>query len=386
MRYPGQRIQKRITKGCPQGSICGPEFWNITMEELLQDLDEVPEVEKALARHLEGRANAALSSLEEWCNAQKLQILIRKTTFTMLRDSMQRSPLIKLGGQTLRRQMVTKYLGIHMAERGSFAEHITQTYYKATATMQKIARMARNRYSMPLKIIRVYMSSVMTSIVTYGASVWTHKAKQIRPHQKLNAAQRGVLITLTGAYRTTSADALQVIAGVLPMDLEVLRVAAEYFLRTGKMAKLEELFWARSSSKRQIRELLYGLWQHIWESSTQGRFVYRFLRDIRERMEMGHMDPSRGLTHFLAWHGPFPVYLHERGLKETNICDCRPVGTVDYVILECPLISSVADEERQAIRGLEIEWALRRREHFRTLDRLATKVVNHLEGQQLNQT
>ncbi|GJQ66396.1 hypothetical protein Trydic_g8498 [Trypoxylus dichotomus] len=188
MRCPGQRIQKKVTKGCPQSSICGPEFWDITMEGLLQDLDEVPELEKALAyaddllliiaansrRHLEERANIALSRLARWCDAQKLQISTGKTTFPMLRGSMQRIPLIRLRGRTLRRQVVTRYLGIHMGERGSFGEHITQTCYKATATMQKIARMARNHYSMPMKNIRAYMTSVMTSIVTYGASVWAH--------------------------------------------------------------------------------------------------------------------------------------------------------------------------------------------------------------------
>ncbi|GJQ88405.1 hypothetical protein Trydic_g15997 [Trypoxylus dichotomus] len=103
------------------------------------------------------------------------------------------------------------------------------------------------------------MISVMTSIVTYGASVWAHKAKQVRPRQKLNAARRGVFITLTGAYRTTSAEALQVIAGVLPMDLEVLRVAAEYCLRRGMTEKLEELLSARPTTKQHISELIYTI-------------------------------------------------------------------------------------------------------------------------------
>ncbi|GJQ65719.1 hypothetical protein Trydic_g22058 [Trypoxylus dichotomus] len=173
----------------------------------------------------------------KWCDTQKLQTSTNKTTFTMLRGGVQGSPLIKLGGRTLMRQTVIRYLGIHIGERGSFAEHITQTCYWATGTMQKIVRLARNHFGMPLKTIRLYMSSVMTAIVTYRPSVWAHKAKNVQPRQKLNAAQRGVLIMLTGAYRTTSADAIQVIAGVLPMDLEVLRVTTEYFLRREKMAK-----------------------------------------------------------------------------------------------------------------------------------------------------
>ncbi|GJQ88493.1 hypothetical protein Trydic_g4856 [Trypoxylus dichotomus] len=96
---------------------------------------------------------------------------------------------------------------------------------------------------------------------------------------------------------------------------------------------------------------MYDLWQRRWESSTTGRTVYRFLPNIRESMGMKHMDPSRGLTHFLAGHGPFPVYLHERGLGQTNMCDYGAVGTADHVLLKCPLIRGVADEETRGSRN-----------------------------------
>lgn len=34
-----QKVVKKITKGCPQSSICGPIFWDFAIEPLLDTLD-----------------------------------------------------------------------------------------------------------------------------------------------------------------------------------------------------------------------------------------------------------------------------------------------------------------------------------------------------------
>lgn len=36
MQCPREKISKRINNGCPQGSVCGPIFWNLLFEELQQ--------------------------------------------------------------------------------------------------------------------------------------------------------------------------------------------------------------------------------------------------------------------------------------------------------------------------------------------------------------
>ena len=36
----GDVAWKKIERGCPQGSICGPLIWNLMMDELLWKLDE----------------------------------------------------------------------------------------------------------------------------------------------------------------------------------------------------------------------------------------------------------------------------------------------------------------------------------------------------------
>ncbi|GJQ75312.1 hypothetical protein Trydic_g23497 [Trypoxylus dichotomus] len=152
------------------------------------------------------------------------------------------------------------------------------------------------------------MSSVMTTNVAYGESVWAKKAKQVNHKQNLNAAQRDVLIALTRAYRTTSPDALQIMAGVHPMDLELLKAAAEYCWRRATTDKEEELLYAKPQRRQQIKEAVHDMCQERWDRSVKGRRLYRLLPNVRERL--AH------IIHFLVGHDPYPQYLCDRGLSE----------------------------------------------------------------------
>ncbi|GJQ84509.1 hypothetical protein Trydic_g15409 [Trypoxylus dichotomus] len=117
------------------------------------------------------KADIALWHLLLWCGGQKLQISTMKTTYTLLKGHMQRNAILKLDGRAIRRKSTTRYLGIHVGERENYAEHIQQMCNKATR----------------------------------------HNA------QDCKAGQKRIPHT-----------ALQVVAAVLLMELEVVMVAAEY--------------------------------------------------------------------------------------------------------------------------------------------------------------
>ncbi|XP_067120947.1 uncharacterized protein [Centruroides vittatus] len=69
-------------------------------------------------------------------------------------------------------------------------------------------------------LTQVY-KSVVIQITTYGAQVWGNRAEMTNMKRKIISFQRKFLLRITGAYRTTSNDALCVMAGILPMDLEI---------------------------------------------------------------------------------------------------------------------------------------------------------------------
>ncbi|KAK9747006.1 Reverse transcriptase (RNA-dependent DNA polymerase) [Popillia japonica] len=384
MCCPGEQISKQITKGCPQGSICGPIFWDITMGELLQGLDNmnISAVNIAYADdllvliagnsrpELEQKAQNINTQLLNWCNTRKLKISSEKSTYLIMKGSFKRDPTIRLNDKTVRRSKSVRYLGITISERLQYREHIEQVCSRAKTTMHMLSRLPQRDYRFPLHIIRGYMTAIMTSIVGYGSSVWAEKAKQIKPRNKLNSTQRGVLVALTGATRTTSADALQVIAGVLPMDLEVLKRAAEYWLRKGEIGKMDALINMRANSKVQIRNRIHDMWQTRWDDSEKGRRVHHLLPNIEERLQMKYFSPSPGLVHYITGHGPYTEYLYNHGLSETNICNCGETGTPEHVMFHCTALQGVTAQQRLALAEADIRNILH--------DETSNKILNGL--------
>lgn len=171
---------------------------------------------------------------------------------------------------------------------------------------------------------------------------------------------------------------MQVVAGVLPMDLEVFLKAAEYWLRKGDFDKIEELVNRRTENKKQMKDRILEMWQERWDQSPNGRRLHRLLPRVSDRLKMKYLNPSKGLVQFLTGHGPYAQYLYDRELKPTNRCSCGVLGTPEHVLFECVDLRGVADEERLLLQGTEVLHAVANEQNCKVLDILATKISCHL--------
>ena len=96
--FEGARHSKMLTKGCPQGSILGPIFWNIIFEDfLIQDFgndvhaiayadDAMLLIEGRSRVDLELKAAGALGAVTQWSKKAKLEFSIEKTSAMMLKN------------------------------------------------------------------------------------------------------------------------------------------------------------------------------------------------------------------------------------------------------------------------------------------------------------
>ncbi|KAL0265508.1 UNVERIFIED_CONTAM: hypothetical protein PYX00_010838 [Menopon gallinae] len=162
-------VKRTAERGCPQGSILGPIFWNIIMDTFLElnfpfstrtiaYADDGLIIFSARSRaQLDSRAKTIGAILDAWVGSQKLEICGNKTVTLMLRG---RHPDVCGSG-----------LGAPHA-----AEDSKDGFFRG---------------------------------------------------------QRAALLLITKAFRTVSAEALQVVAGLMPIDL-VLKMRAEmYQVRAG---------------------------------------------------------------------------------------------------------------------------------------------------------
>lgn len=99
-------VEKRISKGCPQGSILGTDLWNLVIDDLLnriefRELQEVADCDVVAYADKIGIVIAANSRMDlertasnlgqlvaDWCVGAELQLATEKTQMRMLRGEL----------------------------------------------------------------------------------------------------------------------------------------------------------------------------------------------------------------------------------------------------------------------------------------------------------
>lgn len=138
------------------------------------------------------------------------------------------------------------------------------------------------------------------------------------------------MLGLTSAYRTTSIDALYVLAGVMPLDLEMRWMVAK------KEAKLPPQHMI-TPTLNKIRNDLLDTWKIRWTNSSKGRWTYGCFPCVRTRLNtpitMGHE-----VAQLITGHGNFRKKLTGFQLQESPQCTCdMEEEDVDHVLCRCRL-------------------------------------------------
>ncbi|XP_046977641.1 uncharacterized protein LOC124543461 [Vanessa cardui] len=246
VNYAGEKSERDTTKGCVQGSIAGPTFWNIILDPLLQRLS-VEEVYcqafaddgvlvfsgKSLAE-LEDRICKVLEVTVKWGEANKLNFAAHKTQAMLLTKKIKYTPPhLTMSGTSLALVDEVKLLGLTIDRRLNFNKHVQNVCTKATSIYKQLACAAKVSWGLNREIIRTIYIAAVEPIVTYGASAWA-KASELQSNRKaLDTLQRGFAQRIGKAYRTTSLNAVLILAGILPLDLRIREVASLYEAKRG---------------------------------------------------------------------------------------------------------------------------------------------------------
>ena len=389
----GDKITRKPTRGCPQGSVCGPIFWDLTIDPCLQELnrhkdtagvvayaDDVAILVSANSRlELQTKAQNVMNTLEKWCSSNKLNISVEKTKYSILKGKLLRGPSIKLNNKNIKRAESFKYLGINIDEGLNYNNHIKIICQSALKIINRLITLALGHYKISIRTVRLYYKSIIIPIISYGASVWGHRLMQNQTlATKINSVQRMILLRLTGAYKTTPNDSLTTVVGVPPLHLEVIKRGMFYWIKKGKLSHLGNFTETPITNQSELEEWIQAKWQLTWNNSTTGRRVHELLPSVEERGKMEYFLPTRGLIHFLTGHGPYNSKLHELKLINNDECDCgSATGTPEHALFHCPLTEELTREERNQLRGLNPEQIIRTEAKFKTINTLANKISNY---------
>jgi len=181
--------------------------------------------------------------------------------------------------------------------------------------------------------------------ILYGAKIWYPSTATADIKRKMESTQRRALLAITGAYKTTSTRALQVLAGTPPI---FLRIEAAIRIQNGM-------------SKTDSETILTNQWQALWDGSTKGRWAHGFMPNIKSRLYIP-LTFDHYTSQMVTGHGDFNGKLYNFKLVDSPQCSCGHVNeTAEHVLYECPTFEALRQRLKDATRANGSEWPCERK-------------------------
>jgi len=180
------KVQKEMSKGCPQGSILGPLAWNWSMDDLLNRL-EVLEISGVYATayaddlaivvgensraKLEEKASVPINIICSWCDSYKLQIATNKTKAILVKGNFHRERMPKLTVLGKRIEFVDehKYLGVYIDRKLRFLPHVQHLRDNINALAMILRKTIQEEWGLKKKAYTLLYKCLYIPVIVYGA-------------------------------------------------------------------------------------------------------------------------------------------------------------------------------------------------------------------------
>jgi hypothetical protein len=275
-----------------------------------------------------------------------------------------------VGGEEIQPKESVRYLGVRVDQPMTFIPHLEEVAVKAERMVASLSRIMPNLKGASSSRRRL-LSAVVHSRLLYGAAGWADALKQKRSVEILNRVQRRALIRIVSAYRSVSTEALQVITGVLPVDIQ---------------AEGRALLRRQCITRDQLKERQLQKWQTRWETTEKGSWTRQLLPRIAEWTGRNHGELEYHITQALTGHGCFAAFLNKIGKENSPkcwYCDAE-VDDVEHTLFRCERW----DYERLQVMRETTEWPtkenfvailLRSKEDWEVIVKYVSKILKAKE-------
>ncbi|KAE9525571.1 hypothetical protein AGLY_014098 [Aphis glycines] len=168
----------------PQGSVLGPDLWNLLYDDLLKKrlpegteligfADDVAIVTTAQVPFLlKERLGAALEDVVAWMNTNGLELALHKTEAIIFTNRNKRNTMaVKYPPYSFASKNCIKYLGVYFDQRMHFKQHAAMASKRAAEATRQLGQILPNLRGVKQKTRRV-LATVVTSRLLYGAPIW----------------------------------------------------------------------------------------------------------------------------------------------------------------------------------------------------------------------
>lgn len=241
-------LERHVSRGCPQGSCCGPGFWNIQYNSLLgldfarhsnviAFADDVIVVIKGKSViEAENYANIEIQKITEWAKNNKISFNEQKSKVLIIskkRWESRKHISIYLNNKKLEQVNTLKYLGIIFDTKFTFNDHIDNVVTRCTKLINILSKAAKISWGLTGEAMKIIYKGAILPLLSYGAPVLKDALVRKNNQRKYKRVQRLVLIKIAKAFRTTSYEALCVLTALTPILIKIEEITDVY--RTTKV-------------------------------------------------------------------------------------------------------------------------------------------------------
>lgn len=224
---------KTTSKGCVQGSVCGPTFWNLIADELLNiNLPEGCHIQAfaddvmllatgKTSDDVKTRTTDALDRIFTWGKHAKLTFSAAKTQAIAFTQRLRPSKFT-VHGNTIKTTHEIKLLGVMIDHNLNFVSHAKYVLSKVTKTFRLLCKFVRPTWGVQPENVETIYRHVIEPIICYAAEIWGDAVRRKSVQRILRSFQRTYAIRAIRAFHTVSANAALALAQFTPLHLKIL--------------------------------------------------------------------------------------------------------------------------------------------------------------------
>ncbi|KAF2889553.1 hypothetical protein ILUMI_16620, partial [Ignelater luminosus] len=178
-------VRRKVTKGCPQGSCCGPGYWTIMYDSLLKL--KLPVQTKTIAfaddflimiagkeaLELEAIGNEVLMKVEFWGKRNKILFNIKMSVALHLtRRRTNIAIKVYMYGSLIDVIAKFKYLGVTVDSKIIWNEHVNNVFKRGTQLVNILSKSAKVYWKIGSEALRIIYEAAFLPMVLYAIPVW----------------------------------------------------------------------------------------------------------------------------------------------------------------------------------------------------------------------
>ena len=295
--YGGYESERgNVECGVPQGSVLGPLFFLIYVNDMVRASSEVELVLFAddtniFARgkapgELIDKVNRGLHELSKWFRCNRLTLNLKKTEYIFFGASASKEgtlKVVKIGNEVIRRVNGARFLGVWVDEKLKWTDHIEKVKAKVS---RLVGVLGRARASLGGSTLRMLYNGLVLPHLQYCLMVWGdfHGDRNMTLGESLARYQKRIVGMIEGKTGSYHADPIFGKLGILKLEdlyKQQLRIHAWKFTRgilprnqLAMFQKLEQVhkYETRSSKQGHLystqdhRSIKYRL-PKVWEDT-----------------------------------------------------------------------------------------------------------------------